>query len=309
MSPRVRQEIIDFDPLLDARSVTGFCKELGLGVRSFYRIHQRALQEGIGAALVARSRAPVGPARRWGRDTDEQIRFSRARFAQAGVECGPLSVWWDLSAQASVPAPSPATIARRMRAMGLSQPTPGKKPRSAWKRFARARVNELWQFDGIEWSLEGREVTTYQVHDDWTRILVAIDAQAGGETTQGAIAVLEQGFSQWGRPEAVLTDNGRALTTHWRGWNNETEKWLAAQGIRPVSGRVAHPQTQGKVERAHQPVRLRHPTRLHPLPPPDAKESTSLAHHTDYQARTPHPGVPEVSARDTSGSGHTPHRV
>ena len=256
LSPRVRQEIIDFDPLLDARSVTGFCKELGIGVRSFYRIRRRAFQEGAGAALVARSRAPVAPARRWGPDTDERIRASRDRLAQAGTECGPLSVWWDLSAQGSVPAPSPSTVARRMRSMGLSRPTPGKRPRSAWKRFARARANELWQLDGIGWPLEGREVTIYQVHDDCTRVLVAITAQVGGETTQGAIAVLEQGFSQWGRPAAVLTDNGTAFNTHRRGWNNETEKWLAAQGIRPVSGRVAHPQTQGKVERAHQPVRL-----------------------------------------------------
>ena len=52
----------------------------------------------------------------------------------------------------------------------------------------------------------------------------------------------------------MLTDNSRAFNQHRFGHTSSTEAWLAAQGIRPISGSIKHPQTQGKVERSHQPV-------------------------------------------------------
>ncbi|RAX18833.1 hypothetical protein DRB07_15395, partial [Actinomyces sp. Z3] len=60
----------------------------------------------------------------------------------------------------------------------------------------------------------------------------------------------------WGRPAAILTDNGRAFNTHRTTGFGRTERWLASLGIRPISGAIGHPQTQGKVESSHKPLQL-----------------------------------------------------
>lgn len=148
--------------------------------------------------------------RRWGADTDAAITRIRRDLEAQGKEPGAWSVWWVLSQGGSRQAPSRSTIARRMRALGLVVPAPRKRPRSSWKRFTRTSANELWQLDGIEWRLAGRPVTVYQAIDDCSRVITALKAFWGGESHQGAKEALEAAFRDWGRPAALLSDNGPA---------------------------------------------------------------------------------------------------
>lgn len=269
ISVSVRIQIIEFDERVAGVSVSAFCRQVKVSRASFYRIRALARRQGTVAALSVGSRAPKNPARRWGPDWDERIAQVRGELEAAGMEAGPWSVWWRLSQGGCLPAPSRATIARRLRAMGLVVPAPRKRPRGSYKRFTRSSANEMWQIDGMTWSLEEELVTIYQVVDDCSRLLVALQARRGAENAAHAQQVLAGAFTTWGRPALVLSDNGRAFNTHRTGIHGATEKWLAAQGVRPVSGRVGHPQTQGKVERAHQGVRAwlaaRTPTTLNAL--------------------------------------------
>lgn len=235
-------------------SVEEFCAQVGISRASFYRIRRRAEHEGLAAALTPRSRAPRHPARVWDQGTDERIAQVRADLLAAGREAGPASVWWVMSQGASVPAPSRATIARSLRRAGLVVPAPRKRPRTSYKRFTRSAANELWQIDGFQWRLEDRLVTVYQVVDDCSRVITALRACWGGESVAGARTVLEEAFATWGRPAAILSDNALAFNTSRITGPGTTEKWLASLGVRPISGRVGHPQTQGKVERSHQPA-------------------------------------------------------
>ena len=235
-------------------SVEEFCAQVGISRASFYRIRRRAEHEGLAAALTARSRAPRHPARVWDQGTDERIAQVRADLLAAGREAGPASVWWVMSQGASVPAPSRATIARSLRRAGLVVPAPRKRPRTSYKRFTRSAANEMWQIDGFQWRLEDRLVTVYQVVDDCSRVITALRACWGGESVAGTRMVLEEAFATWGRPAAILSDNALAFNTSRITGPGATEKWLASLGVRPISGRVGHPQTQGKVERSHQPA-------------------------------------------------------
>jgi putative transposase len=134
-----------------------------------------------------------------------------------------------------------------------------------------------------------RQVTIYQVVDDCTRLMVVLTARAGGETSVATQQVLAAAFDQYGPPAAVLTDNGPAFNQHRRGRLSGTEIWLAGQGIRPISGRVGHPQTQGKIERAHQPVQAwldRHP--IHDL---DQLNQTLDHYRQHYNQRRQHQGL------------------
>lgn len=256
VSARVREVVLRFDPLA-GESVTAFCHRVQVSRSTFYRVRERGRVEGFGPALVPRSRAPLVPARRFGEDTDQVISDLRAELVAEGFEAGPWSIWWRMFRAGLDPVPSRSTIARRLRLLGLAEPSPRKRPRSAWHRFVRTRAKELWQLDGIEWFIDGLRHTIYQVHDDCTRMLVGLWAAPGNETSAGAQHVLQVAFDTFGAPAAVLTDNARAFNQHRFGSHSALETWLADQGIRPISGSFSHPQTQGKVERAHQPLQAR----------------------------------------------------
>ena len=254
LSVRQREVMLGFDPA-GVESVVGFCHRVGVSTSSFYRVRALALTGGQGAGLVARSRAPIRPARIYDGLTDALIAQARERLGQEGKENGPWSIWWQLFLAKVVPLPSRATIARRLRALGLVKPSPGKRPRASYRRFQAGRRNELWQLDGVEYRLQGQLVTIYQIIDDASRMMVGLLGLSGGETHAGAKAVLQASFDAYGKPATVLTDNARAFNQHRFGAISATEAWLARQGIRPISGQFGHPQTQGKIERAHQSLR------------------------------------------------------
>ena len=295
-------------------SVEEFCAQVGISRASFYRIRRRAEHEGLAAALTPRSRAPRHPARVWDQGTDERIAQVRADLLAAGREAGPASVWWVMSQGASVPAPSRATIARSLRRAGLVVPAPRKRPRTSYKRFTRSAANELWQIDGFQWRLEDHLVTVYQVVDDCSRVITALRACWGGESVAGTRMVLEEAFATWGRPAAILSDNALAFNTSRITGPGATEKWLASLGVRPISGRVGHPQTQGKVERSHQPAAAW--LRAHPASTLE-ELNAELDRFTSYykQHRAPAPGPrrrtdpAEGMGSDPQGAGQpSPHR-
>lgn len=277
--PRKRQEIIEFVPGPGQETVAAFCRRLQITRTSFYRIRERAESVGV-KALVPDSRAPRVPARRHGPETDEQVAQARAMLESEGYEAGPLSVWWLLRRQGLSPLPSTATIGRSLRRQGLVEPNPRKRPKSSYTRFQRAMANELWQLDGIYHEVGGQACTIYQIVDDHSRLMVALVALAGGESAAGAKLSLTSAIARFGTPAMVLTDNGTAFNTHRRGWLSTTEKWLADQGIRPISGRPVTPTTQGKIERSHRPVK----DRLAAIPPAAsiAELNTQLEHFRDY---------------------------
>jgi transposase InsO family protein len=289
LSPRKRELVLAFDPVLAGMSVGQFCRVNGIGRSSFYRLRARAEAEGVAAALVPRSRAPHRPARRFGVFTDEAITVVRGQLESEGVEAGPWSIWWRMLQSGVDPVPSRSTIARRLRLLGLVTATPSKRPRSSYKRFTRSAANELWQLDGIEWSVAGQRVTIYQVVDDCTRLMTALTARSGAESSTATQQVLAAAFAWYGSPAAVLTDNGAAFNQHRRGRLSSTEIWLARQGIRPISGRVGHPQTQGKIERAHQPVQRW--LDKHPVADLDQLDQTLQAYRSYYNRQRQHQGL------------------
>lgn len=270
LSPRVREQIVRFDPDVEQVSVSEFCRRAGISTSSFYRVRDKATERGLAATLVPESRAPKHPATIYTDWTRLLVRVTHAELVAEGKDCGPWSVEWRLFQREADPLPSRSTIARILRSEGLSAPSPRKRPRASYRRFRRARANELWQLDGMEWHLpEIGLVTIYHVVDDHSRLCPALIAVAGGESTAGARQALQSGIDAFGPPQSVLSDNGAAFNQHRRGRLSATEVWLAGLGIRPISGRVSHPQTQGKVERSHQPLQrwlhARTPTTLQDL--------------------------------------------
>src|SRR5690606_32303712 len=137
LSPRKRELLLSFSPATAGMSVVDFCRLQGVSTTTFYRLRERAAAEGVDAALVPRSRAPLNPARVYDGLLDDVIIAIHQQLEDEGKDAGPWSVWWRMEWDNYKTVPSRSTIARRMRALGLSKPSPRKRPKSSWKRFVR----------------------------------------------------------------------------------------------------------------------------------------------------------------------------
>lgn len=257
LSASVRRQIIEFNPQAPGGpSIQEFCASLGIVRSSYYNIKKRYFTEGNGA-LNPHSRAPKSPARKYGDEVKTRVLATRKRLARAGWDNGPLSIWFEfIDTQELGPTPpSVATIGRVLAEAGVTQRNPRKRPRSAWIRWARSHPMELWQLDAFEYrlfDLDTTKVIIYQLLDDGTRFDVGTHAGWPGENSTDAQHGLKRAFDAYGVPQELLSDNGAAFNLLRHGVVGATETFLAERGCVGITGQFAHPQTQGKNERAHQ---------------------------------------------------------
>lgn len=178
-------------------------------------------------------------------------------MAKAGWDHGPQSIWFKgvNSGEFGEQVPSVATIGRILAESGVTKANPRKRPRTAWMRFARSYPMEMWQLDGLEYRLfdpDGTKATIYQLLDDGTRFDVGSLCFERPENSEDAISALRAAFEEYGAPQELLTDNGLSFNQARRGNISSTEIFLAERGCRGITGRIWHPETQGKNERNHQ---------------------------------------------------------
>jgi transposase InsO family protein len=240
----------------DGVSISDFCKQLGISRPSYYKVKKRYLVEG-NKALNPHSRAPKTSARVHGDQTRAVVLRLRERLRKSGWDNGPQSIWFEGvdTDEFGESIPSVATIGRILAEAGVTKTNPRKRPRGAWMRFARSYPMELWQLDGLEYRLfdpDGTKALIYQLLDDGTRFDVGTQAFTRLENGEDAIAALRAAFDEYGVPQQLLSDNGVAFNQSRRGVIGQTELFLAALGCHGITGRVRHPQTQGKNERSHQ---------------------------------------------------------
>lgn len=161
-----------------------------------------------------------------------------------------------------VHAPSPATVTAILRRHGHLSPQP--EPRRLMTRFEAEAPNELWQMDfkGDFLLGDGNRCFPLDALDDHSRFLLCLDSQLNQrrESVQASLTAL---FRRYGLPRRLLCDNGPPWGSGWRRvgggrtWPRYTRlaAWLMRLGITVVHGRPYHPQTQGKLERAHRSLK------------------------------------------------------
>jgi len=136
----------------------------------------------------------------------------------------------------------------------LSAPKKRAKPKSKPpRRFERSRPGQMWQSDITSFVLRrhSRRVYLTVFLDDHSRYVVAWRLSSR-QTAPLVIDTVLDGIARYGKPEEVLTDQGRQYFA-WRG-KSAFQKLLAKEGIQHVVSRAHHPQTLGKCERLWQTV-------------------------------------------------------
>lgn len=176
----------------------------------------------------------------------------------------------------------------------------GKKRRAKRKpkvqRFERAQPMQLWQTDITSFMLTRHSQRVYLTvfMDDYSRYVLSW-ALALQQTKEFVMETLLAGISRFGKPEEVLTDQGRQYFS-WRG-KSDFRKLLKKQGIAHVVARAHHPETVGKCERFWETVGEEFWNRVEPQELNEARERfEQFVNH--YNHFRPHQGIDGMTPAD-----------
>ena len=221
---------------------SALCREWGISTKTGYKWVRRFLE---GEELDDRSRRPKQVSNRTPEAVERKILALRAK--QPGWGARKLKAVLERSGDEDIPCER--TICRILLRHGAISPEESRK-RQPYQRFEREHCNELWQtdFKGEFRTLDGKHCYPLDIIDDHSRFVLLIEA--ADTTAQVVIPAFEAAFREYGLPQAILSDNGAQFAGFHQGYTR-FEKWLMDLNILPIHGRLAHPQTQGKIERFH----------------------------------------------------------
>jgi putative transposase len=300
----VRMMIVNWPQDAPRGAVARFCARYGISRSRFYEIRARVAVEGPVAALQPRPRHKPGRhAQAISEQVEELAVLIRKELADQGWDHGPLSVRHRLK-ELAVAAPAASTLARVFTRRGMVTAQPQKRPKTAYRRFEFAAVHECWQLDAFQWHLaDATQCVIFQLLDDKSRFMIASHATRT-ESAAGAIAVTTLGIERFQVPRLLLTDNGMAFNRTRLGHRTQLVALLEPLGCKPITGKPAHPQTQGKDERVHQT--LQRWLRAHPTPTTLTELETLLTqfdHH--YNHHRPHQALHMHTPAHTLRNGPT----
>jgi len=286
--------------LVEGRSQSQVARDYGVSQGWISRLITRYTREGD-AAFEPRSRRPHTSPTRLPQTTIDLIVALRTELAGKGLDAGPHTIAWHLQHHHRLDV-SVASISRHLTAAGLVQPSPQKRPKSSYIRFAAEQPNERWQADFTHWWLTGGTHTEILCWiDDHSRYALSVTAH---HRVTGTIVLTEfqKAYEHHGIPHSTLTDNGMVFTTRLaggKGGRNRFEAELRRLGVHQINSTPNHPTTCGKVERFHQTLKrwLQHQTKAATL---EELQQQLDAFVDEYNHRRPHRSLPHQATPATA---------
>ena len=266
-----------------------FARTWGVSIKSLSAWLAREKREGAKGLAARRRGRPKGSLNRSGQSpaVAAAIVETKTRFPGFGLK----KVAQHLLRFAGLKV-APATVGRTLQRAGVKATLPVRRPRRAPpqpRRFERARPNQLWQTDITSFVLPRPSARVYLTVflDDHSRYVVSW-ALASHQKGELVLEALRDGVGRFGKPEEVLSDQGRQYFA-WRG-KSRFQRELKTLGIAHVVARSHHPQTVGKCERLWKTVQDELLSRCAPLDLAEARER--LGHFfAHYNHLRPHQGL------------------
>ena len=278
--------------LIEGRSQSQVARDYGVSQSWISRLIARYTLDGD-AAFEPRSRRPHTSPTRLPQATIDLIIALRTELTGKGLDAGPHTIAWHLHHHHHLEV-SVASISRHLHAAGLIQPSPHKRPKSSYIRFAAEQPNERWQADFTHWWLKrGNHAEILCWIDDHSRYAISVTAHMR-ITTPIVVDEFTKATQRHGIPYSTLTDNGLVFTTRLaggRGGRNRFEHELRRLTIHQINSTPNHRTTCGKVERFHQTLKkwLTHQPRATTLTELQTQLDTFI---DEYNHRRPHRSLP-----------------
>jgi putative transposase len=108
-------------------------------------------------------------------------------------------------------------------------------------KYEWPKPNMLWHTDWTICPFTGFYLIAFI--DDHSRYIVHAEYFTNA-TTENTVLAFTRAIKQYGKPDAILTDNGVQFNIH-----GLFEEFCKTHNIKHILGRVHHPQTNGKIER------------------------------------------------------------
>ena len=222
--------------------------QLGIPKSTFYKWYKSYTENGI-LGLESKS---GGSRRQWNTIPQEEKNLV-VSIALEFSELSPRELSCKLSDERKVFI-SESSVYRILKAKGLIT-SPAHILLAAGNEFDKKTmfVHEMWQTDFTYFKILGwgwyylstilDDYSRYIVHWELCETMKAEDVQSTVHS-----AVKKAGLKKGQRP-VLLSDNGACYVS------SELKGYLSAMKIRSIHGRVAHPQTQGKIERYHRSMK------------------------------------------------------
>ena len=142
------------------------------------------------------------------------------------------------------------TIYKILLKNGLVEENMKKKKQRKWVRYEREHSMSLWQGDWKQVTINGEVKQIIAFMDDASRLITCYGV-FDEATTDNTIKVLKKGFSEYGKPNEILTDHGIQFvpSKNREKADHRFKDFLEENGIKHIVARIKHPQTNGKIER------------------------------------------------------------
>lgn len=241
-----REELV-LAALSGEESISELCRRAGISRPTAYKWIQRYQ---AGEPLSDRSHRSRGHPNRTPPEMETLILETRTQHPTWGGR--KLVRYLHDKGYQNLPAPSTATAI--LKRGGRISPEES-EAHTPYCRFQREEPNQLWQMDfkGHFAMADGGRCHPLTMSDDCSRKLLCLDAY-DNERWKSVEQSLLRVFSEYGLPDAILSDNGPPWADHTSGYT-PYEVWMMQLGILPIHGRAMHPQTQGKEERFHRTLK------------------------------------------------------
>jgi transposase InsO family protein len=171
---------------------------------------------------------------------------------------GPRRLHFELARRELEPLPSESAIYRCLVRHGQIAPEGRRARAEQWRRWERARPNELWQMDTVGGFLlaDGSRAKALTGIDDHSRFCVSafLMPREGARRVCEGLALAMRSY---GMPEEILTDNGKVFTGRFNKPVVEVlfDRILRENGVKHRLTQPRSPTTTGKIERFHRALR------------------------------------------------------
>jgi transposase InsO family protein len=235
----------------DGRSISEVAASWGVSRQTLHTWLARYEAEGL-EGLADRSHRPVSCPHQMPAAVEVAVLEARRRHPG----WGPRRIVFELG-KGGVRA-SESGVYRALRRAGLIEPGRRRREQRDWRRWERARPNELWQLDVVGGVLlaDGTTLKCLTGVDDHSRFCVSARLLVK-ERMQPVCDAFTLALSTYGVPEQVLTDNGRVFTGRFNHPPVEVlfDRICRTNGIEHLLTAPRSPTTTGKIERFHRSLR------------------------------------------------------
>ena len=148
-------------------------------------------------------------------------------------------LWIDMRMKGSVV--SERQIQKIYRKHGLKMNKRSRPSQIKFVKYEWPKPNMCWHTDWTVCPFTGFMLIAFI--DDYSRYIVHAE-YFNNASTENTILAFALAIKKYGRPDAILTDNGVQFNV-----NGKFEEFCKANNVHHILGRVHHPQTNGKIER------------------------------------------------------------